>query len=245
MSSIQGNPGAVRTKTEFGYDRQSGKFVQITWEGTQDAIAGNVANIGNPDSYLMGPTGAGSVWQLVARYGNTEVEGGGSEVPVREERLRWNIVTKSIFQSPRFALSDEEISILRKVIDDNRKFSDLEISQISEDGLVLFAMAKRGVESIYVNQPVVVVTDTASAEYAWDIGFDNVGKIFDTQDMIADAELVSGWKANLPNEGAPNEFFLYGWHKKPPEITTAGVNRTQLVQEYEYGLWHVAQYDAA
>ena len=55
--------------------------------------------------------------------------------------------------------------------------------------------------------------------------------------MIQDAILASGWKANLPDYATDLSGFVYGWLKKPPEIVSVGGNKTQLVQEYEHGLW--------
>lgn len=248
MSDIQGNSGIVLVRTEFGFERQSGQFVQKTWEGTQDAVAGGLATIGNPDSYLMSPTGAGAKWQLVARYGQNTEEG-GSEVPTTEERLRFNRISKSIFASPRYAAVAEET---KRFIEANANDDDVNGTKRQyvedtgdADALLLWDLVSSGVKEEIVYQPVVIVTDTASADFPWTIGFNDYGKIFTTAGMIADADLNSGWASNLPAETSPDAGFVFGWLKSPPEIVTAGGNRSQLVQEYEYGLWSLALYDEA
>lgn len=250
MSFIQGNPALVLVRTEYGFDRSTGKFVQKVWEGTQAAVAGGVAGIGNADSYLMSPTGGGAKWQLVARYGQN-IEEGGEEVPVREERLRFNQVGKSLYLSPRFENVPRKVKRYIKANVDEADDSGVKRAKVVSDagayGLLagdLWDLISEGATEETVYQPVVTITETASAEFAFNVGFANYGRIFTTAGMISDADLVAGWKSNLPDStGVLGDSTLYGWLKSPPEIVTAGNNRSQLVQEYTYGRWTTKLYD--
>lgn len=238
MSSVAGNQVAVLVRTETGFDRQSGKFLQKVWEGTEQAINGVEAELGLPDYYLKGPAGGGK-WTLTARYG-AFTEEGNEEVPVNEERLRFNQIQKSIYSNPLFSsLSTVALNEVRTAVDNREPLPSPSLPL--QDAL--YAIAVAGIDAYMVFQPVVIVTDTASAAYPWDIGFTDYGTIFDTAEMIADAELSSGWKSNLPSGGSPPSGFVYGWLKKPPEIVTVAGNKTQLVQEYEYGLWATALFN--
>lgn len=234
MSNIAGNQAAVLVRASQGWDRQSGPFIQRVWRGTQNAVNGAAAELVGADNYIIEPEGNG-VFTLTARWSNNTSEG-GSETPVREERLRFNEVQKSIYSSPEFSsLSTEQIAAVRSAVEspEGAAFS-VPLQQ------TLFDLIMAGIDSYNVYQPTVIVTDTASASYPWNIGFTNYGYTFDTPNMILDAALTSGWKNNLPNDTYSGSGFLYGWLKKPPEIVTVAGNKTQLVQEYVYGLWATA-----
>lgn len=232
MSTLQGNPIAVLVRTEFGFDSQSGKFVQYVWEGTQDACNGVYNTLQGADNAIQTNIGGGK-WQVTARFGNAAVEGGVEEV-VREERLRFNLNQRSIFRHPILTafMTPEQIKDVRKYVDSRET-----PPAFSGDQTVLYGYAIAGVDSYPVYNPVVTVTDTASRDYPWNIGFAYVGYTFSTAGMIQDAILASGWKANLPDYTTDLSGFIYGWLKKPPEIVSVGGNKTQLVQEYEHGLW--------
>ena len=232
MSTLQGNPIAVLVRTEFGFDSQSGKFVQYVWEGTQDACNGVYNTLTGADNAIQTNIGGGK-WQVTARFGNAAVEGGAEEV-VREERLRFNIVQKSIFTHPDLTelMTVSQINDVRKYVDSKET-----PPTFSGDQQVLYNLAIRGVDSYPIYQPIVVVTDTASRDYPWATEFAYYGYTFSTAGMIQDAYLTSGWKSRLPNDTSNLTGFIYGWLKKPPEVVSVGGNKTQLVQEYEYGLW--------
>ena len=236
MSNFVGSPYATLVRQETGQDKQSGKFVQSVWEGTEDGINGLEAAVASVcDSYLKSPMGGGK-WTITARFGAFTLEG-VEETPTSEERLRFNVVQKSIFTNPELTggLTAYQIQVVRKYVDDRLPVP--ESASFLPAQTELYELAMAGVDSYPVYQPVVTVTDTASALYPWTIGFANYGYTYSTAAMIQDAELTSGWAANLPSETSSLTGFTYGWLKKPPEIVTVAGNKTQLVQEYEYGLW--------
>jgi hypothetical protein len=240
MSVSQGNQAATLVRVSSGNDPQSGKFIQKYWRGTFDAINAVEAELIPQNVYYTKDPEGGDVWGLTARFSSVTEEG-TEEVPVSEERLRFNFVQKSIYLHPDFAgLGSEKIQAVRSAVDSGAETLFIDIVQDTLYNLVL-----NGVDSWTIYQPTVIVTDTASAGFAWNIGFDDYGMIFSTVNMIADADLNSGWANNLPTGGTPPSGFIYGWLKKPPEIVTVAGNKTQLVQEYEFGLWSDVLYDQA
>lgn len=243
MSVSQGNQAATLVRVSSGNDPQSGKFIQKYWRGTFDAINAVEAELISLNVYYTKDPEGGDVWGLTARFSSVTEEG-TEEVPVREERLRFNFVQKSIYSHPQFAeLNDQELLEVRNAVEEGRLLNP----PLDAGGLmqVLYDLASSGVDSWTIYQPTVIVTDTASAGFAWNVGFDDYGMIFSTADMIADADLNSGWANNLPTGGTAPDGFIYGWLKKPPEIVTVAGNKTQLVQEYEFGLWSDVLYDEA
>lgn len=236
MSDIAGNGAAILIRESPGFDRQSGPFLQKTWRGTRAAIYATASEIGlSADNWTIDPEGNG-VYTLTARFSNNTTEG-TAEVPVREERLRFNEVQRPIYSSPAYSsLSREQISEVRRAVEDRR--ITVFTGNVEEATLMiaLFNIAIV-IDSYNIYQPTIIVTDTASAGYAWNIGFANYGYTYSTANMIADAALTSGWKANLPADVSTLDGFIYGWLKKPPEIVTVAGNKTQLIQEYVYGLW--------
>ncbi len=237
MSALQGNPIAVLVRTEFGFDAQSGKFVQYVWEGTQDACNAVYNTLTGADNAIQTNIGGGK-WQVTARFGNAAVEGGFEEV-VREERLRFNVVNKSIFRNAYLTagLTTDQIRFVKKYAESNEAIT---FSFPTAAQRTLYELAKAGVDSYPVYQPIVVVTDTASRDYQWATEFAYYGYTFSTAGMIQDAVLASGWKNRLPQDTSTLTGFIYGWLKKPPEVVSVGGNKTQLLQEYEYGLWSTA-----
>lgn len=233
MSLLYGNPDLVELPSTRGFSAQSGPFITRIWKGTEEACNAALAETIGADHAEV--SGDGAVYTLTARFAN-DPNDPQTEAPTREERLHWNRISKHIFESPDLGLSENDVDILRKATGENRKLNDDEILQISAKGIIAFALWQKGVESFVVDQPVVIITATASASFPWDIAFSGVDLIFSTSQMISDADLVSGWAARLPQDAAGTGF-VYGWKKAPPEITTTGGNRSQLVQEYEYGLW--------
>jgi hypothetical protein len=210
-----------------------------------------ISDLGITDAYVLSSTGTAK-WKLTARYSGSLVGGGGvTEVPIREERLRFNQIQKSIFAVPAFdgvhvntkrfieanADEDDKGGFLRDQVENWGPENE-----DTAGALLLWDLVSAGVKEQLLFQPVVIVTDTASLGYAWNIGFTNYGRIFSTNSMLADADIGAGWQSNLPNETSTTTGFEYGWLKSPPEIVNAGSNRSQLVQEYIYGKWSTAMY---
>ena len=242
MSVLQGNPELVLIERSHGNDPQSGPFIRYVWQGLYAACLAGANELGNAVQWEI--SGGGATRTLAAQFTNDPTEGGSGEVPVREERLRFNRVSVPIYSHPTYAEIDAtDMALIRDAVD-NREDLPEDLALAVPLAVELHGLAMRGVESLEVNQPIVTVVDTASKDFQWNIGFDDEGEIFHTPGMIADAALESGWKANLPTKVAPAGF-MYGWKKGPPEIATVGGNKTQLVQEYEYGLWPVPPFEAA
>ena len=245
MSVARGQPGAVLFRRRYTLDAQSGPSLEYTYHGTENGIVGYAAGLGPHLRHTI--ENEGPKWILVVLYGTTEIEG-TPEGPQVEERRHWNKVTRSIYNASRYASLDfADIRTVKDFIEIGAgKLPDVSTPtawSVLQDEL--FALVKAGVESTVVYQPVISITGIASASYAWPFQFQDYGKIFSTLNMITDAELTSGWVSGLPNDAAPSSSFKYGWLKGPPDLSTCGEGRTQLVQEYEYGLWPVGPYTFA
>lgn len=251
MSVSQGNQVSL-VKVSDGWEAQSGPFTELLYRGTETGIAGKLGELGSPSSYVRDHNGP--AWELRVRYADNSGTTGDPEIPTREERLHWNRPTQSIFKDPRWAtITDAEMAALRKALDERVELGALSVrtfqsppfdasgqgftTTFSTLGKTLYSLMLAGVESSIVYQPVVIVTQTASAAFAWTMNFNHYGWLFDTVSMRADAGLTAGWAGNLPEETSPKTGFIFAWLKSPPELNTVAGNKTQLVQEYEYGLW--------
>lgn len=241
MSHIQGNLELVEQPVTRGFDAQTGPFITRTWKGTEDACNSGLQEITGADHAEV--TGDGATYTLTARYASSTGDPTDPvDVPVHEERLHSQVITTSIYNHPQFSdVAVETKNDIRRYIEQQ---VDLPFEITVPAELLLLSLLKIGVTDYLLDQAVVVVTDTASASYPWNIGFNNLGKIFTTPQMISDAGMVSGWKSNLPDSSGSPDGFLYGWRKGAPEINTVGGNRSQLVQEYTFGLWDLDIYAA-
>lgn len=111
------------------------------------------------------------------------------------------------------------------------------------NALAVYNLMKAGVEDRIVQTPTIRHTQTTSLIYPITLSKTNIGRILTTAKLIADENPPQWAIDGLPTDPPPT--FVsgitmdYGWRKGSPHIDQIANQKTQIVQEFQYGLWPV------
>jgi len=118
----------------------------------------------------------------------------------------------------------------------------------------IYYLMTRGMRAVRVYAPVLTRRLTVSSKYTVAVSLNNVGKILKSSTLVQTAgngesvpttfliQLNGPPFTNVPFDAS---HYSYGWFKKPPTQTASGGGRTELTQEFEFGLWAKFPYGAA
>jgi hypothetical protein len=109
--------------------------------------------------------------------------------------------------------------------------------------LDLYHLMRSGYQSQEVSRHTLRHTQTASKNFNYATALINVGRIISTNSVIALESVPSDVTANLPNNVTPFADVVYGWLKKKPTLRSHPLKRSQLEQEWVYGLYPPLIYD--
>ena len=239
---INGTPGAYLQPPEYGRD-DSGPFTLLTWEGSLPACLSNVPAI----------EGAGGLWSLkesftrqkcvlTARFPTAQHI--PNEVPDNEWELFSQDAEKDFVQSDSDVLqhySKHDLEVLKFWVEspgiDNASPA-YSAEAAANDILILQEEMRKGFSATRVMVPSLRHTQQASKVYQVPNSLDKVGRVFTTEALIkTEPTLPADIAANLPTKVSGTPHRSFGWFKKFPTIRTAAKQKTQIVQEWEYGLW--------
>ena len=241
---LAGNPGLVFRGYRIHRDSTGGRQVFAVYSGPQAAII-SASFLLDSSNTPYNIDGIGPRWELEHRL--TDVFGETPpEATTRVERLRYNKISKSLINHPFMAgLSVEAKDTILRMADHSIE-EDLDgMTGLTAEERAIAELLVKGEDHFQLWQPTVIVTETSIYNHPWTIGFANMGRVFTTAQMRSDAALISAWQSNLPQDGPDPSGYQFGWVKSSPEIETAAPDRSQLVVEYEYGLWNSILYPPA
>jgi hypothetical protein len=113
---------------------------------------------------------------------------------------------------------------------------------LTDAGMVVFELILAGVNAQELFQPTLKHTQYVSSSYAVQTSYENVSKILASSTVAA--LLPQNIAFILPPDPQFGMIgFAYGWYKDLPQVTGAAFSKTQIVTNYEFGLWNVAQYN--
>ena len=253
MPTLAGNPGLVFRGYRIHRDSTGGRQVFAVYSGPQAAII-SASFLLDASNTPYNIDGIGPRWELEHRL--TDVFGETpSEAVTRVERLRYNKLSKPLINHPSLAeLQRDTKELVRRIhthteeLDWNGQIVPRIQLENPDNALVILAFLDllfKGQDDFIVREASVIVTETSIYNHPWSINVQNVGHVFTTAQMRSDAELISSWAANLPQDGPDPSGYQYGWVKESPEIETAASDRSQLIREYNYGLWNSILYPPA
>lgn len=109
------------------------------------------------------------------------------------------------------------------------------------NALEIYNMMKCGFEDVILQAPIIRHTQMVSLIYPITLSKLNVGRIFTTPTLIS-IENPPTWAVNgLPSDSPPSSLsgfsLAYGWRKSAPHIQQIARQKTQLIQEFQYGLY--------
>lgn len=248
--TIAGNPRvmltAVEQPIEYITDQRTGAQTVRRWRGPYLACLALIPNLVANGWNTQLNSSTGVVWNLQATIGlswsNTVI----ADNPVDTWELHSNKVEKDFLNAQNAlvaSLSPTDIKILQNFLDNTP--SPLPTTPpVADDGMALstagvsaYQLILLGVKSVVIFQPLLKHTQTTSNIYAIQASFTNVGQILSTATMLT---LLPGTLAfTMPTDPTYGKTgFSFGWLKDYPNVTVSAFNKTQISQDFEFGLWN-------
>jgi hypothetical protein len=103
--------------------------------------------------------------------------------------------------------------------------------------LSLYHLMRNGYQSDEISRLTLRHTKTASKNYTFQSALNNVGRILQTKSLIPLEGVPSEIQHNLPNQISGFSDVAYGWLKKFPTLRVHPFKRSQIEQEWIYGLY--------
>ncbi len=119
-----------------------------------------------------------------------------------------------------------------------------------------YLLMKAGVRSFPVDASVIRHTSNVSSEYSVKVSFANSGRIFSSASLISIEGVPSDLLFDVPTAPNATQYIetaptlttpgdlQYGWRKVPPSVQKMALQRWQITQNYQFGLWAVRLYGA-
>jgi len=239
--TITGTSAAHEQGQEFGWD-DSGPYLIRTWQGTRAAITAKYIECVAAGAKCSVKQGM-AVDTLSARWSNVDGSGGGSSEVVNDWEFFAGVVQKDFMEADTSAIRDlsaDDKAQMKYLIANPPATPDDVPAWSAETGTnaaAIYALVQAGLRSIDVNAPTVRHTQTVSNSYAIKASLTNVGRIFTSGQLISDEAMPGDLLFNLPTDISSKANLIYGWFKMHPTIRLSARQKTQIVQEWTYGLW--------
>lgn len=236
---INGKRGAFLQPLRYGVD-ESGPYTMIVFKGTVTDVKAKIADIElGLGLWEIQESEDGLQATLTARY-PTFAGGTGADVPDNEWEIFGQSSEKDILEADNpivNALTDTEKRAIRSFIaNPDQQASPAIIPGSSADKL--YKLMLNGLKSVRVFVTTLRKTQQVTASYQVPASFANVGRIYTTTSLIDSEPLMrADIAANLANVVSNRTGLGYGWFKMAPTIRSAAKQKTQIIQEWEYGLW--------
>lgn len=241
---INGQPGAYIQPKEYGRT-ESGRYCIYTWEGTLLAIQALVNWV----------EGAGGTWTIQERpSGRTATLKARFPIDLNiKEKAEesWDYTVTEVEKDLLLAdipiigsLTPDEKRLIRRILDSNPDFSTMSPPFVpGSNAEAVYQLMLAGQTSIRVNAPHLRHKLTVSNLWTTAASSLDVGLIISTPTLINIEGVPASILINLPNDISNQPGLYYGWYKKSPSVRTIALQRTQIEQEWEYGLWPALTYN--
>ena len=235
--TITGQTGAHEQPQRYGWD-ESGPYLVRTWHGTRAEIVAQYV-------ICIAAGATGEVKQgigtdiLEARYSEPTTGPGSPETVINTWEFFANVIEKDVLQADLAtinAISDADRNTIQKWTDPDNEPS------LSGTAQTVYRLMSKGVKSVRVNQPVLRHTQTVGDSYSVKASLTNVGKVYTTAQLQSAEDLPSDVLFNLPSDTSNHTGMVYGWLKMHPTVRLAARQKTQIEQEWEYGLYSTTLY---
>ncbi len=254
MNIKTGTPGPWPQPTSYGRT-DAGQFSTVPFE---DVDAGKIN--------LLAATYDAAGYNYVVEHGfgkskltvqfSYNYQQQGNEVPVdvweyNGQEAQKDLLSAAVFTGITKALSLKNLELIRQALngDFSNTASGKNIVQADfTDGdpansFVLYNLMKAGYTDEIMQVPTIRHTQIVSFIYPITLSKLNVGRIISTATLIV-LENPPNWAVTgLPTDIPPGFTTIalsYGWRKCSPTINQIAYRKTQIVQEFQYGLWPTA-----
>jgi hypothetical protein len=238
---INGKRGAYLQPTRYGRD-SSGLYNLFTWEGTKQEVLGNVPAIEALFGYWeMEESFTLAKCRLTARIPVSTTQ---QETPVDVWELFSNTVEKDVLEADNAVINSftqADINQLRSFIQSPESapgtITPFTAAAQAAGINQLYLEMTKGFRSLLVNAPVLRHTATASNGYQVPGSLTNVGRLISTATLKSQEAIRADIANNLPSGSSSQGNYNYAWLKMYPVIRGAAFQKTQVEQEWHYGLW--------
>lgn len=243
---------AVEQPVEYQYNGLAG------WQ-TIRRFRGSQADIASKESQLVAAgwntvTREGPVWELEARIGVDARATGGNgqaDTPVDNWELSANQFEKDLLQSNIANIDNitaTDMVLLRRIADGQvdigqYRVSDPAFTNVSSgDPVGAWKLLRAGVRSMLQFQPVLRHTQTVSRTYQIQSSLANAGSVITTAKMAQLERIPISILNNMPASSLvtrPDGMAIQtGWMKFYPQIQVSAYNKSQIIQEWQWGDWY-------
>jgi hypothetical protein len=232
---ITGVKGAYQQPQRLGF-AESGEYAILTWEGTRNEVLANIPGITAMGGFWdFEDSFSGAKCKLTGRFAALP---GQQEIPIDTWEFFAGEAEKDILEADNAAvngISDDEKRKIRDAI--QNPVPGQSPSLVNANAINLYLLMLSGVRSVRVVTPTLRHTQTVSNNWTIPASRANVGRIISTASMVSLEAIPSDILFGLPNFVSTRTGLTYGWLKLDPTIRSAARQKTQIEQEWRYGLW--------
>jgi hypothetical protein len=229
MSTANVGTALVTRKRSGTWDRSSGVFEQVVYEGTKHAIDGLAPGLRlDPQAGSYDYDHDGGLSRLVLRR-SAGPDGNEVQNEIRYEAHR---ISKSLFDLNPAGLSRSQLKAVKEAVEANDDPDD----SWNHDQLELYTLGIEDGAYAVIYQPVIIRTSSAAPGYAWQPNYALTGAIIAPDSILK--VVNAGVPFDLPNDSTfDDERKAYGWLQNHPEYVEAFGGKAHFSVTWEYGLW--------
>lgn len=251
---INGRRGAFRGLASQSLT-ESGYVVTFRFEGTQNEMIAEWGSWARAGAVCVYNERHGGMADLEVRL--SWIPSSVAEVPISTWELDNHTVEKDLleadFPNPGTVgpISQENRKVISNAIANppadpihQPVFED--VSGTADAAIAIYDLMCANVRAFPFEASVIRHTQTVSNIYTVKASFFNTGRIISSASLPALEGVPANLLFSVPATPAPTQFIetpgdlQYGWRKARPNISKLALQKWQIVQNYELGLWAIA-----
>lgn len=243
---IVGIPGVFEQPFSTGFSPQRGWYTIRVWRGTNSALRSLLPLLKNAGYEFQLDEGYGAIGTVRAQIPD-RTDGSAEEV-INLWELDNNSATKDILETDDSGINSisatHKRAIRAQIQSPDEDENSAQGSFSNPVAQQVYDLMMKGVREKVVYQQVLRHTQTVSTNYQVAASRTNVRRIISKASM-ANQENIPIWIYDSMDDGTSAQTGLaYGWYKEPPKITVVSYQRTQISQQWTFGLWSTLLYGA-
>jgi len=261
MSVKTGQPGPHPQPTSYGRT-DAGVFSVVPFEDVDAGRINQLAAVYDAQGYNYTVEHGFAKSKLTVQL-SYNYQQQGAEVPVDVWEYQSQTAQKDLFAAAVFTgitarLSDQNRTLIKQAVaktgpfedpdgDDVVIYQDFAGTQLEkQEAFKLYLLTSAGVTDAIVQTPTIRHTQVVSQVYPITISKTNIGRIYSTATLISENNPPQWAVTGLPTDTDPafasGIALSYGWLKCGPAIQNIAYRKTQIIQEFQWGLWATAIY---
>ena len=257
---VLGKSGAIEQPKKYSGGPLKPGITVRSWKGPKAAVL----------AMLQDPSLLAWDWSIEETGPNATLTAQSNTLPGGDEtgtvltdvwELRSAEVEKDLLEADIAVINSVPAAMKQKIrhLIDTRDESTVTVATFGAAGepantaFAIYNLMVKGVKAIRVYAPILTRRVTVSSKYSTAVPVTNVGRILKSSTMVTSAgngesvpdtfliPLNSAPFTNTPADTA----FAYGWLKGYPVLVASAGGRTELTQEFQFGLWSTLLYGAA